>query len=118
LGHTFAHAVEAASDYAVLHGEAVAMGLVASARLGASLGVCDPAVTARLQTLLSGLGLPTEPPAGLDPERMLEALEADKKRRGGQVTFVLPCPGGVDLVTGLEPSRALAALSPEEAMVG
>jgi 3-dehydroquinate synthase len=116
LGHTFAHAIESASDYHVLHGEAVAIGLAAAARLGASLGVTDPRLPAQIESVLSRLGLPVTAPPGLDEHRLRDALEADKKRRGGQVAFVLPCPGGVDLIAGLDPDRALSALAREGAL--
>ncbi|MFN2590635.1 MAG: 3-dehydroquinate synthase family protein, partial [Actinomycetota bacterium] len=116
LGHTFAHAIESATAYGVLHGEAVAMGLVAAARLGASLGVTEPELPGRIESVLSRLGLPLTPPDELDPARMGDAFRADKKRRGAGLTFVLPVPGGVDLFTGLDADRALAALRAHEAV--
>jgi shikimate kinase / 3-dehydroquinate synthase len=112
LGHTFAHAIESASDLAVPHGEAVAMGLLASARLGASEGVTDPGLADRLERLLAGLGLPTRPPAGLDPGRLLGAMSADKKRRAGRDVFVVPAPGGAELLEGELAAEAVAALVP------
>jgi 3-dehydroquinate synthetase/shikimate kinase len=116
LGHTFAHAVESASDYQVLHGEAVAMGLMAAAHLGASLGVTDPRLPGQVETVLTRLGLPLTAPSDLDRERLRQALDADKKRREGKAAFVLPCPGGVDLITGLDPDLALSALAREGAL--
>jgi shikimate kinase/3-dehydroquinate synthase len=102
LGHTFGHAVEAASDYAVPHGEAVAVGLLAAARLGAELGVTDPALPDSLGALLESLGLPVRPPDGLTPERLLAALAGDKKRRSGRPVVILPAAaGGAELVEGL-----------------
>jgi 3-dehydroquinate synthase len=117
LGHTFAHAIEAATDYEVLHGEAVAIGLVAAARLGEELGSTPQGTADGLRRLLLALALPVDPPPGLDPGRLLEAMDADKKRRDGRPAFVVPIPGGAELVEGLEPERALHALldrTPEE----
>ncbi|HEX9236091.1 MAG TPA: hypothetical protein VF972_07415, partial [Actinomycetota bacterium] len=85
-------------------------------RLGAWLGVTDPALPARLESILRRLGLPTFTPEGLERDALLAAFAADKKRREGRVSFVLPCPGGVDLLTGLDPERALAALMAEPVM--
>ncbi|MGH2664118.1 MAG: bifunctional shikimate kinase/3-dehydroquinate synthase [Actinomycetota bacterium] len=113
LGHTFGHAIEAASGYRVSHGDAVAAGLVAAARLGATLGTTDPNLAERLAVLVERFGLPSTPPDGLDREDLLRAMAADKKRRGGRAAFVVPAPGGAELVEGLDPREAIAALLPE-----
>jgi 3-dehydroquinate synthetase len=115
LGHTFAHAIEAATGYAVPHGEAVAIGLAAAARLGASLGITDPALDARIRRTLEELGLPREPPEELDPARVTEAMRGDKKRRGAEVPFVVPTGGGAEVVEGVPPEQAISALLPERA---
>ncbi len=109
LGHTFAHAIEAASGFGVGHGEAVAVGLVAAARLGAALGVSDPALAGGVERLLLGLGLPVRIP-GLDRSRLLAAISADKKRRGGQCAFVVPAPGGVTVLEGADLAPAAVEL--------
>jgi 3-dehydroquinate synthase len=89
LGHTFAHAIEAATDYtAYRHGEAVAIGLAAAARLSVRLGRCDPALIGRTEALLGKLGLPTRSP-GLDPADLWARMATDKKWRGALPTFVL-----------------------------
>jgi 3-dehydroquinate synthase len=93
FGHTVGHALEAASGYGLLHGEAVALGMVAALDLGAALGVGAPALAERARKLLTRLGLP------VDYERRLDApaqagLTVDKKRRGSTIRFVLvPTPG-------------------------
>lgn len=110
LGHTFAHGVEAATSYAVPHGEAVAVGLLAAARLGARAGVTDPALEGRLRRLLEALGLPTRSPVGLDPGRVAAAMAGDKKRRAGRMVFVVPAPGGAALLHDVPLEEALAAL--------
>jgi shikimate kinase/3-dehydroquinate synthase len=113
LGHTFGHAIEAASGYRVTHGDAVAAGLVAAARLGATLGTSDLDQAERLMALVERFGLPWGPPDGLDREDLLRAMTADKKRRGGRAAFVVPAPGGAELVEGVDPGEAIAALLPE-----
>jgi shikimate kinase/3-dehydroquinate synthase len=117
LGHTFAHAIESASGYQVAHGDAVAVGLVAAARLGAAVGITPPRLAARLARLLSRLGLPTRPPSGLDHQALVEAMHADKKRRGGRWVFVVPAEEGAALVTEM-PDVALSMLMADEQVPG
>lgn len=88
-GHTVAHALEQATEYRLPHGEAVALGLLAEATLATGLGLATPEAGARVAALLERLGLPTrlEP---LPEERVLQAMESDKKNRGGGIRFALP----------------------------
>ncbi|TMQ25710.1 MAG: 3-dehydroquinate synthase, partial [Candidatus Rokuibacteriota bacterium] len=88
-GHTIGHALEAATGYERwTHGEAVALGIVAEARLACRLGVASEAVARRQERLLAAVGLPTR--AGrLDAEAVLDAMTHDKKARDGRVPFVL-----------------------------
>ncbi|MBN1967281.1 MAG: 3-dehydroquinate synthase [Anaerolineae bacterium] len=88
LGHTFGHALEQASRYAWRHGEAVATGLVAAARLSERLGMCDHALVQRIETLLMQLGLPVGY-QGFTPEVLCDAMRYDKKWRDGAAAFVL-----------------------------
>ena len=111
LGHTYAHAIESASDHRISHGEAVASGLVAAARLGAAHGITDPGLEERVRAILERLGLPTDRPGGLDNDRLLSAMAADKKRQAGEAVFVVPSPGGASLLEGLDPAEALAFLT-------
>ena len=90
LGHTFGHAIESAQGYGgLLHGEAVAVGMVLAAQLSAALGRAPLADARRLQTLLARLGLPTEIPAGLAPAELLQRMRLDKKALGGVPRLVL-----------------------------
>lgn len=109
LGHTYAHAIESASDHRVPHGDAVAIGLVAAARLGAFLGTCDAGLAQQVATVLERLGLPTVAPP-LDEERLLAAFAADKKVAAGKVRFVVPAEDGAALVSGVDPRDALSML--------
>ena len=98
FGHTVGHALEAASGYGLLHGEAVALGMVAALDLGAALAIGAPALAARARGLLTRLGLP------VDYERRFDAqaqagIAVDKKRRGSTIRFVfVPAPGETRLV--------------------
>jgi 3-dehydroquinate synthase len=88
FGHTVGHAVEAASSYDLLHGEAVSLGMVAALSLGVSLGVTPPGVRDRARALLERLGLPVDVERRLTPD-VLARIDVDKKRRGKVVRFVL-----------------------------
>ncbi len=89
FGHTIGHALESVTGYTrFLHGEAVAIGMVAEARVSAALGLCRPEVVERLRALLEHAGLPVELPADIDREKLAGAIELDKKVRGGKVKFV------------------------------
>lgn len=94
LGHTFAHAFEAEAGYdgGLLHGEAVAVGLVMAFQLSARLGLCPEADAARVQRHLSAIGLPTtlrSVETGWDVDRIAGRMTQDKKSRQGVVPFVL-----------------------------
>jgi 3-dehydroquinate synthetase len=98
LGHTLGHAIEAAAGGTLLHGEAVAIGLVLAARLSEREGVAEAGLAERIEAALTGLGLPVRPPADLDPARVLALARQDKKRLGGAVHVVLPVrPGAVEI---------------------
>jgi 3-dehydroquinate synthase len=89
FGHTLAHAVEALTGYRrVLHGEAVAMGMVFAARRSEQLGLGAPGTALRLEALLRRVGLPTELPR-LPRSAYLEALRVDKKRRDARIHYVV-----------------------------
>lgn len=88
LGHTFAHAFEVLSNFAIAHGEAVAIGLVAAARLSAALGHADPVLADRVEALIQRLGLPTTFD-GERPEAIWQVMQGDKKKVGRRLRFVL-----------------------------
>ena len=94
LGHTIGHALEVASGYRLRHGEAVAMGLVAEARLAEGLGLAEKGLADTIAGALRALGLPTEVPSGLDREAIIKGMEVDKKRARGEVLFSLPARVG------------------------
>ncbi|MBI2963857.1 MAG: 3-dehydroquinate synthase [Deltaproteobacteria bacterium] len=89
FGHTLGHAIETLTEYRrLLHGEAVAIGMVCAARLSRSLGWLDAESVGRIERLLDALGLPTRVPGDLSADQLALAIEADKKAAGGKITFV------------------------------
>jgi 5-deoxy-5-amino-3-dehydroquinate synthase len=97
-GHTLAHALEASSGFdELLHGEAVAVGLVFAGSLAAALGRIDTSTAERHARIVTALGLPVRAPEGLDESKLLELMRRDKKSKGG-LTFVLPGPAGLERV--------------------
>jgi len=110
-GHTFGHALEALAGYGqLLHGEAVAIGMLCASRLAERLGRVDNRLTQRQRSLLETLGLPVEMPE-LDRDEILETMTHDKKVQHGRLRFVLPSKmGHVELVGGIDPADVRAAL--------
>ena len=90
FGHTLGHAVEQVSGYALLHGEAVSIGMVLEARLAERLGIADRGTAASIERVVAGAGLPTGVPASLDDDAVLHATKTDKKARAGAVEYALP----------------------------
>jgi 3-dehydroquinate synthase len=90
FGHTVGHALEATSGYALLHGEAVAIGMVAEARLAETIGVAERGTAARIAAALERHGLPVALPEGADADALMDAMRHDKKVRGGALRFALP----------------------------
>lgn len=92
FGHTVGHALEKLTGFSrLLHGEAVAIGMVVAARLSCTEGLADPSLERRLVALVQSLGLPATVPDDLDAEAIAEAIGYDKKRDGEGVRAVL-CP--------------------------
>ena len=89
LGHTVGRAVETVSDYRLLHGEAVSIGLVAEARLAQNMGYLSEADAERVIALLKRAKLPTEIPEYIDREALVKKLYTDKKVRDGKLRFVI-----------------------------
>jgi shikimate kinase/3-dehydroquinate synthase len=109
LGHTIGHAVEVASGYALLHGEAVAIGLVAETALAEKSSVAEPGLTRRIGLTLHTLGLPVTIPRDVPLEAVVRAMGADKKKSAGTVRFTLPAAIG-EVSTGIEVRDVRAAL--------
>ena len=86
FGHTFGHAIEKMSNFEVSHGAAVAKGMVIAARMAPLCGLCD--VAEELSALLQRYGFDLSAPYSADD--LYDAILSDKKRRGGNITVVLP----------------------------
>jgi 3-dehydroquinate synthase len=90
FGHTFGHALESVTGYKTyLHGEAVGWGMLAAARLAVEKQMLSPQDEARVAHVISRVGpLPAWP--SISPEKLIAAMQADKKTRAGRLRFVLP----------------------------
>jgi len=107
LGHTVGHAIETATGYArYRHGEAVGLGLLAALTLSG-----QPDLRAEVSELLTAHALPTTLDPAVDHDAVLEAVQRDKKRRGGRVGFVLvEAPGDVRTGVPVDDRDVRAAL--------
>lgn len=119
FGHTFAHALEAMAGYdgSLLHGEAVALGMVLAARLSVETGPCSGQDADRLARHLSAVGLPTDldsvdPGRGWTAEALLAHMTKDKKARDGRIVFVLlDALGAARVRDDVDPALARALLT-------
>ena len=90
FGHTFGHAIETATGYrSLLHGEAVAIGMVMAARFSHELGWLSADELQDIRTLIARFGLPVAPPSGLDAAELLSLMRGDKKSSSGRIRLVL-----------------------------
>jgi 3-dehydroquinate synthase len=109
LGHTFGHAIEAATGYSTwLHGEAVGAGMLLAAEMSARLGLFSTNAFQRTRALLRRAGLPAANP-GITPEQMLHHMSIDKKVSDGRVRLVLLRGIGDAELTGAYAPAALRA---------
>lgn len=106
LGHTFAHAIESVSGYGTYtHGEAVAIGLCAAARLGACVGTFPLKWIPRVDALVTRWGLSTRVKRALPRTKILSAMARDKKAVNGNFRFVVP--------VGIGQAKVVANVSPD-----
>lgn len=89
FGHTIGHAIEAASEFKMLHGEAVAIGLVTEARLAERLGIASQGTAQNIEGVCRAAGLPTAVPS-IPVDVLLAFTRSDKKARAGRVEYALP----------------------------
>lgn len=109
-GHTFAHAIENVGEYAEkqFHGQAVAVGMIAAARVANRLGMFPDEATRRILNLVRRAGLPDRVPKGMDTGLLMDRMKGDKKVAGGRVRFVLPQEIGRVTVTPDVPPEVVA----------
>jgi 3-dehydroquinate synthase len=104
FGHTLGHALEAASNYGLSHGQAVAIGMVGAGMISRKLNHLDEDSFERMVALIESYGLPTTIPAGMETGQITGFMTTDKKAVGGQLHFVLTKAIGVPFVTPEVPS--------------
>jgi 3-dehydroquinate synthase len=110
FGHTIGHAIEAATNYeALLHGEAIGIGMSGAAQIAVQLGMLDSASCQRLQALLKTLGLPYAA-RGLAWEVVRDGMSLDKKTRAGKINWVLPTAIGTVEVTDQVPDDVVESV--------
>ncbi len=125
LGHTFGHALEAATGYSdtLLHGEAVAIGMVQAFGFSELLGHCEQGLSRKVASHLRRAGLPTHisdiaanlPPPG----HLLKLMYQDKKAEGGKLTFILSRGiGEAFIAKGVDETKVLAFLKEDAAKQG
>lgn len=95
FGHTIGHAVEMTSGFSLLHGEAVAIGMVLESKLAERIGLAQAGTAATVTKALQAAGLPTTLPTDCGSEAVMDAMRADKKGRSGKTRFALPLRIGV-----------------------
>jgi len=111
FGHTVGHAIEQATGYErFLHGEAVAIGMMAAARISQRVGACSAEIVARLERLLSAFGLPTEIPGDVERGRIERAVALDKKAQRDAVAFIVCTAIGACREQALVPAAIVAQL--------
>ena len=89
-GHTIGHAVESLTEYSsIVHGEAVAIGMVAAGEIATQLQMWSKDEAQRQHNLIKKAGLPTEIPSTIDTDSILETIKTDKKVKAGKVRFIL-----------------------------
>ena len=118
LGHTFGHAIETEQGYAspgsdnLVHGEAVAVGMLLAAQLSAELGLAAAEDAETLQALLQQFQLPTQIPHGLSADALLARMRLDKKNVAGKLRLVLwRGIGRAEVVSDVDEAAVLALLS-------
>lgn len=90
LGHTFGHAIEAATGYGSwLHGEAVGTGMLLAADLSARMGWLSASDLQRIENLIDKAQLPTRAPANMDYQQFLSFMQVDKKVEAGTIRLIL-----------------------------
>jgi len=94
FGHTIGHAIELRSDFELLHGHAVAIGMVYETLIAERLGVAAAGTAARVRDAVRVAGLPDVRPSHMDVDSILAATHGDKKARAGAAEYALPARVG------------------------
>lgn len=114
-GHTFAHAIETATEYhSFLHGEAVSIGMNCAAHVSLRLNLADITILERQSRLCQQAGLPTQLPKNLSIDHLIDLMKGDKKSNSGKINLIVPEKIGkvitiADINTGLLREAMMAA---------
>jgi 5-deoxy-5-amino-3-dehydroquinate synthase len=109
-GHTLGHALERATDFALRHGECVAIGTVFAGRLAGALGRIGPGRVAEHEEVVRAYGLSCALPADVEPATLVSLMRLDKKATRG-LSFVLDGPHGVELVQDVPEAEVVRTLA-------
>ncbi|MBP1710434.1 MAG: 3-dehydroquinate synthase [Deltaproteobacteria bacterium] len=100
FGHTLGHALEAASEYKLSHGEGVALGMIAAARLSTMMNYLPVEESDRIKSVIAKAGLPTTIDAAFAADEVIRRFRADKKKKDDVIHFVLIKKIGMPFVNG------------------
>ena len=103
FGHSIGHAYEKLSDYELLHGEAVACGMVKITEIAEKRGLCSPELTELLKNALKGFNLPLY--ADYSPQETVRVMKMDKKASGDYINLILPLKAGEVVIEKTEIRR-------------
>src|SRR3954470_18126376 len=111
FGHTVGHAIEAETEYKrLLHGEAIAWGMIAAAELSFLAGLLSKEDCSRIEQTIRSYG-PIPPISDLEPDKLIARMARDKKTLGGKIHFVLATGiGAVRIVSDVDPSHVKQAI--------
>lgn len=90
FGHTFGHAIETLSNFTLLHGECVAIGMVIAGRAALMRNMWSNSAQERMTALLKMAGLPTAIPDDFAFDKVLQLMRRDKKNRDGRIALIIP----------------------------
>jgi 3-dehydroquinate synthase len=113
FGHTLGHAFEVVSDYNLSHGEGVALGMIAAAKLSVKLKHLVESEANRLEHVIMRAGLPVKIPETFETEAILDRLKMDKKKKDTQIHFVLIKKIGMPFVSGSVSDALIAGVLEE-----
>lgn len=112
-GHTLGHALETLSGFNITHGEGVALGMVAAARISEKMGYLEKAAVERIASLVRHAGLPVKIPTSLNTEKIIDQLKMDKKKKGDVIHFVLLKKIGMPFINGNIEHKIIAGVIEE-----
>jgi 3-dehydroquinate synthase len=112
-GHTIGHSLEAISRYSITHGEGVALGMIAAARISDKMGYLKNNESERIEALISQAGLPVRIPKSLSGEKIIAQLKMDKKKKGDVIHFVLLKKIGMPFINGYIEQSLIASVLEE-----